>query len=210
MPKLSPTPAVSVVPEAESTLKPQLLIPCEPHYREEGAQYFPDIAAIKARQNVERVQIFDEFSNAILAAQSRVWIIDKRILSDDGKKPKHNQRLEKVSNWFRDTDQLKSVRILTGAPPDQNEALDVFSDLSKEVTDRRGPLYPPLDAQIKFTINKFPYIHDRFAIIDDELWHFGATVGGFHRHVNAASRGWDVNAHKAIDFFEMAWKGLSD
>lgn len=210
MPKLSPTPLVSVASVAEPTLKPQLLIPHENYNYEEGVQHFPSIAAIKARLSVERVQISDEFSRAILTAEARVWIIDKHILSDDGKSPNHKRRLETIAEWFKRTDHLRSVRILTGASPDEENAKKVFLDLSKKVSERRLPLKPPLDAQIRFSINKFPYIHDRFAIIDYELWHFGATVGGFHRHVSAASRGWDVNAHKAIEFFEMAWNGLSD
>nr|WP_263010480.1 hypothetical protein [Pseudomonas sp. VE 267-6A] len=210
MPKLLSSPSVKVAPITESVLSPQLLIPCEPFHREEGVQHFPSIAAIKARLGVEKVQISDEFSSAICAAQSRVWIIDKHILSDDGKKPDHKRRLDTVVKWFQSTDQVKSVRILTGTSPNEKEAAQKFLALSEEVSNRRLPLNPPLDAQIKFSINKFPYIHDRFAIIDDELWHFGATVGGFHRSVSAASRGWDVNAHRAIDFFEMAWNGVSD
>ena len=34
----------------------------------------------------------------------------------------------------------------------------------------------------------FPYVHDRFAIIDSELLHFGSTVGGLHPDVSAATR----------------------
>lgn len=65
--------------------------------------------------------------------------------------------------------------------------------------------------EIRFTLNtEFPYIHDRFAIIDNELWHFGATVGGLHNKVNAATRGWDADFHDAIRFFEIVWKGDND
>ena len=33
-------------------------------------------------------------------------------------------------------------------------------------------------------------IHDRFAWMDGEIWHFGSTVGGIKPHVTAYSRGW--------------------
>lgn len=60
--------------------------------------------------------------------------------------------------------------------------------------------------EVRFTLTQnFDYIHDRFAIIDDELWHFGATVGGFHSQVSAATRGWRASDHGAVDFFELAW-----
>jgi len=48
-------------------------------------------------------------------------------------------------------------------------------------------------------------VHDRFALVDDELWHFGATVGGAHRSINAYSRGWDVEATRAREFFDEVW-----
>jgi hypothetical protein len=39
----------------------------------------------------------------------------------------------------------------------------------------------------------FP-IHDRFVLMDNEIWHCGATFGGMHASVNALSRGWaDIN-----------------
>jgi hypothetical protein len=53
-------------------------------------------------------------------------------------------------------------------------------------------------------------MHDRFSIIDNELWHFGATVGGLHHLVNAATRGWNAEAHDAVRFFNDAWDGDED
>ena len=37
-------------------------------------------------------------------------------------------------------------------------------------------------------------IHDRFAIMDNEIWHFGSTLGGHMKQLTAFSRGWtDIN-----------------
>lgn len=33
-------------------------------------------------------------------------------------------------------------------------------------------------------------IHDRFVLLDDEIWHFGGAVGGVNLHQTAYSRGW--------------------
>ncbi len=49
-------------------------------------------------------------------------------------------------------------------------------------------------------------VHDRFAIFDDELWHFGGTVGGIMKAVNAYSRGWNSEDHRAKDFFDDIWR----
>ena len=32
--------------------------------------------------------------------------------------------------------------------------------------------------------------HDRYALIDQELWHFGSTVGGGYPLLSSVSRGW--------------------
>ncbi|CAB3755441.1 hypothetical protein LMG29542_02595 [Paraburkholderia humisilvae] len=48
-------------------------------------------------------------------------------------------------------------------------------------------------------------LHDRFAIVDDELWHFGATVGGCHPSINAFSRGWSATETRAEAYFFHLW-----
>lgn len=52
-----------------------------------------------------------------------------------------------------------------------------------------------------------PDTHDRFAIVDNELWHFGATVGGSHPSINAFSRGWNAAETGAIRYFTELWRG---
>ncbi|WP_274630121.1 hypothetical protein [Arvimicrobium flavum] len=47
--------------------------------------------------------------------------------------------------------------------------------------------------------------HDRFALIDDELWHCGANVGGTHHEINAYSYGWPAHDTGAVDYFERLW-----
>jgi hypothetical protein len=47
-------------------------------------------------------------------------------------------------------------------------------------------------------------VHDRFALVDNELRHFGAIVGGAHRSINAYWRGSDTGETRAIEFFEEA------
>ena len=45
------------------------------------------------------------------------------------------------------------------------------------------------------------YIHDRFALIDDNIWHFGATIGAMHRSYNAFSGPWHDNNRSMLKFF---------
>ncbi|MEQ9586838.1 MAG: hypothetical protein RJS97_02610 [Parvibaculaceae bacterium] len=49
-------------------------------------------------------------------------------------------------------------------------------------------------------------LHDRFAITDGELWHFGANVMGNHEGLNACSRGWNDADIKFHELFDQIWK----
>lgn len=205
MAKLTSRNSVNTTPQmVEKKFSPQLLIPCEATQSGESHHHFPEYDAIMARYGVDDVRIVREFEKAISTAQ-RVWIIDKHLFSEDGKNPSHGRRIKKVVNWFL-TNHIQTIRILTGHHDDQAEIEKEFKELEDFVTDDRAKVDAPLKVEISFAFKDFDYIHDRFAIIDEELWHFGATVGGFHRDVNAASRGWSADAHKAVQFFDTAWK----
>ena len=54
----------------------------------------------------------------------------------------------------------------------------------------------------------FPYLHDRFAVVDGALWHFGSTVGGGHRGLTAASGPWPEDDTRGRIFFEECWRRL--
>ena len=43
----------------------------------------------------------------------------------------------------------------------------------------------------------FRDVHDRFAVVDGELWHFGGTVGGVLAAFTAQSRGWSAHDTEA-------------
>ena len=45
-------------------------------------------------------------------------------------------------------------------------------------------------------------IHDRFALMDGEIWHCGSTIGGMHNSLNALSRGWKDHGNKMKKFIE--------
>ena len=55
----------------------------------------------------------------------------------------------------------------------------------------------------------FPFAHDRFCIIDTQLFHFGGTVGGAAQTLTAASWGWKESQYQALRFFDEAWAAVS-
>lgn len=58
--------------------------------------------------------------------------------------------------------------------------------------------------KVKIVVNQIPevrYIHDRFAIMDKEIWHCGSTVGGMHEKMTVLTRGWPDVDNRLRDFF---------
>ncbi len=58
-------------------------------------------------------------------------------------------------------------------------------------------------------MNHFLYIHDRFALIDDAVWHFGATIGAMHRSYNAFSGPWYDKNNAMSKFFHFLAKAFA-
>lgn len=109
--------------------------------------------------------------------------------------------------WIGCIPVASDIRILTKKHIEINEdMLELFQIRAEEINIAQTRRSKQCSIQVNTRLKeKFDYIHDRFAIVDDELWHFGATVGGFHASVNAASRGWSAVDSGAIAFFELAW-----
>lgn len=173
---------------------------------------FPNLEAIVLRNSInERAHPLNSFGKAISNAFERIWIIDPYFLNPD--KGTQNDRIDIIINWLIHPEMLASdIKILTTNHGNDekinNEIVEKFKDFEVLINNERlnSKKGDGCNIEILFTLTKnFNYIHDRFAIIDNELWHFGATVGGFHSSVNAATRGWNASDHGAIEFFELVW-----
>jgi hypothetical protein len=174
---------------------------------------FPRLSAIKARRAARPPEALNAFVEAAWMAQDRILVLDDFLF-----KPQEGQsqrdRYEQILFWLPDGMVANDIRFLTNAHEDRSEQDTIQKRFNERVADinRRAPRRGGLaKIEIRFSLGSaFPYVHDRFAIIDSELWHFGATVGGLHNLVNAATRGWDAEAHDALRFFDDAWEGDDD
>jgi hypothetical protein len=98
------------------------------------------------------------------------------------------------------TSMIRDLRVITA----EKDGIEVFQDMKKALySDGR------FSAAIKVGValmvrNSPPLIHDRFAVTDGELWHFGGTVSGEHK-LTAASRGWRAEDHRFVNAFNEAW-----
>ena len=173
--------------------------------QEGGQTLFPtSIAAYERKYSNDPVPM-QEFGKAVSDAQERVWIVDEYLLMPDSGKPA--RRIEQILTWLPLWLAASDIRLLTKHHKEvDDDDLKKFRQHAQAINDyatRRGKECR-VDVRMHLT-RDCDYIHDRFAIIDDELWHFGGTVGGFHSKVSAASRGWRASDHGAISFFEEIW-----
>lgn len=170
---------------------------------------FPTFAAMKARASARPPSPLAAFAKAVRDAQDRVLIMDRFLFT-----PEHGSaqvNVDAVIAWFSTGPAVSDVRLLTSASgEEQTEIARQFSKLAMTINSNQSHRASRIDIRINFNLKGLiDEIHDRFAIIDNELWHFGATVGGLHPSLNAASRGWPADKHGAIAFFESAWRAAS-
>lgn len=211
---LVPLPFVSAgSPIKRPVPSPQILWPSAMGFSDDGETdlaKFPSLGAIKARLGASRPVPLLAFTNAAQNAQDRILILDDYLF-----KPKARQavqsRYDQILEWFPDGLVANDVRILTNAHGSKTEhelIKQKFAERAAAINDRSRNREGNVTIEISFTLNTdFPYVHDRFAIVDDELWHFGATVGGLHEQLSTATRGWDSGQHEALRFFNEAWQG---
>lgn len=171
-----------------------------------GCNRFPErLDIIKERKFSSGPAPLLAFGRALSEAQQRVWIVDEYLLVGDKGDPRN--RIDLFLAWLPLSLAANDIRFLTKPHAEVDAtALKRLETRAKEINDRsvRRSVKCVIEVRTHLTYS-FNFIHDRFAIIDDELWHFGGAVGGFQSSVSAASRGWRASDHGAAEFFEMAW-----
>lgn len=166
---------------------------------------FPDPAEERgSRARGEFGSYSEAFMKEVMKAQRRIWLVDGYLLAV----PESLERcfcVEFIAAF--DQTAVTDIRLLTWP---KNGYREQTADLYRLRDKRREP-----PSNSGFTIEvkivregKSPISlpHDRFAVIDDELWHWGANVGGTHPDVNAYSRGWSADEVDAGAYFLRLWQ----
>lgn len=212
-----PAPQVdAVMPAARPLPPPRIYWPSVTGFSEDGgddADRFPSLQATKARYRMRPPESLRVFVETVAAAEDQVLILDDYLFNPPADQSPQ-LRYDQILAWLPDHLVANEVRLLTSGVGERADQDDIRR-LLVERADRINRLSPlrrgQVSIEVRFSLGQtFPYVHDRFAIIDRELWHFGATVGGLHERVNAASRGWDAVIHDAVRFFNEAWAGDGD
>lgn len=137
------------------------------------------------------------FEAAVINSEGRILVLD----------PHFDERGARVLGRALSSSRAFDVRLLTGSGDIDR---DTRTRLEVELTH-----YPNLNRSRRDGIEvrwntrldkrTFPFLHDRFSIVDGGLWHFGSTVGGSHPGLTAASGPWSTAATRAVEFFEECW-----
>ena len=182
---------------------PQLLWPSiEYRTRVENcdASRFPTVEEIRGRRDTHRRGIvlkLAAFEVAVESAQARVLVLD----------PHFDDVGVNVLGPALSRSQALDVRLLTSRSDIDNQDRErrrrtLVRHLNSSRSEPGG-----VDVRWSTTLDKhsFPFLHDRFAIVDGALWHFGSTVGGGHPGLTAASGPWSASDTRAVEFFEECW-----
>lgn len=169
---------------------------------------FPTIVDISSRNFSSEPMPLSVFVSAVRNAMTRIWIVDGYFFTSGSKYIKTTSHISDICNWFHKDLRASDIRILTGSHSEVNpEDLSLVSMRADDINRSQPKRQTSCKIDIKTTItsDNLNFIHDRFAIVDNELWHFGGTVGGYQKDVSAVSRGWCAWETGAIEFFELAW-----
>ena len=193
---------------ADKKLNPKIMWPSINYEnRSNDLEYFPNFDLQNYCNKNGGSGIFsNQFQDAMLNAQNHIFIIDSYILKPSSE---HSDFLIHFKTCIELTE-AKLVRIISSKPKNYVEQFNKYNSIEQEKRRVNGQ---KRDFEISCKYIKkstFRMPHDRFAIVDDELWHWGANVGGTHHEVNAFSRGWSAARTNAHEFFNTLWANAEE
>lgn len=176
---------------------PALLWPSTDGRSSKDATQFPLEWEIRKRRELcdPSTMILPAFAQAVIAAHNRLLIMDGHF-DETG--------VRSLQSAFEGS-QASDVRLLTGHV-DKSEKERMRIDLEKRINLGRNGQQVEVQWHTVLDRKCYPFLHDRFAVVDDALWHFGATVGGGHPGLNAASGPWPAEKARAVEFFQECWR----
>ena len=161
---------------------------------------FPAMEQVHERRNVHHGGIVLKlvaFEVAVESALVHVLVLD----------PHFDEAGVKTLGPALSRSQASDVRLLTSRSDIDDQDRERRRKTLVHHLNSNRPGSGGVDVQWRAKLDKhyFPFLHDRFAIVDDDLWHFGSTVGGGHPGLTAASGPWSASDTRAAEFFEECW-----
>ena len=183
---------------------PRILWPsleCGRRIENRDLRRFPDMNQVVLRHtrgNTVRDLALTAFEGAVAQSQDHVLVLD----------PHFDEFGVNALSLALASSQARDIRMLTGGGDMTERDRKGLKDTLTEYRnmDRSGSNLAEVRWSSKLDKHRFPFLHDRFAIVDGALWHFGSTVGGGHPGLTAASGPWSEAETRAKPFFEECWR----
>lgn len=184
------------LPSAPSA-PPALLWPSTDGRSPKDATQFPLEWEIRRRRDLcgTSSMTLPVFARAVATAHHRLFIMDRHF-DETG--------VKSLQHAFEGS-QASDVRLLTGSMYNLDKMRKVLEIC---INSRRHGQQVNVRWKAVLRRDCYPFLHDRFAVVDDALWHFGATVGGGHPGLNAASGPWPAEKARAVEFFQECWRAI--
>ncbi len=178
---------------------------------------FPDLGRLTTRASVVAGNLslsaysdgaislrLKEFADAVGRATDRLLIVDPYFGKNSG--PDRSTGHFVVAASLA-ASKVNLVRVISG----RLQGAEIRAAKQLLVSARNKPTHGRRHGVIEW-LDRLPGggfdIHDRFAIVDSELWHFGADVGGAHPGLTMTSGPWSAGDSWARSFFEELWRRL--
>ncbi|WP_201591401.1 hypothetical protein [Psychrobacter fozii] len=161
----------------------------------------PNLLYVKNRyrQGETDPLVLNSFTQSLRHASERVWILDTYM----NKNLSNNGVFESLLKSIIINSSTLDVRFYLKSKVNESEIKGLIDFSNDEIREQRG-------SNVATNIvcgfyDDLSYLHDRFAIIDNILWHFGSDVGASLPSLHATSYGWNVDKLNIINFFEELW-----
>jgi hypothetical protein len=191
------SPDVSPV-ESKAGATPRIVWPTmvlgSSEYKEGDLDWFPEEDSYRMRESRGVGGAMSSvFRGAVRVARTRIWLLDEYLLDDD-------KSAEKLGELFYETGAW-DLKIVTADTVGAKQRAEWLQGLQTDLQTTRRDMPPQIKIYLNYKRASIPEIHDRFAVVDDTLWHCGATIGGLHKSINALTFGWSARTTRAIEFF---------
>lgn len=172
----------------------------------ECPSYFEAINKYSTFHNDEKISTISKiFYQAVENATQRIWILDSYLANT--KEKNGNMKIEKLLEPLLYNSEKLDTRLYFRDDINK-EAKERLQQIINHINDNIREIAISSTAtivQYKF-FKDIKFIHDRFAIVDNQLWHFGSDVGCTQPSFHATSYGWNAESLKVSNFFEELWE----
>lgn len=145
----------------------------------------------------ETCLISEVFVTALQSSNQRVWLLDsylhKAIKNDSPIK------LELLLDYLKHGD--RNIRLYLKSDTNKTSIKELVDKYNQQYLEKKKTR----SSLIEYRFFDLDFIHDRFAIVDNILWHFGSDIGSSNTSLNATSYGWNADKLGVIIFFEELW-----